>query len=82
MLDREKYRLCYQLLGMDLAKSLEEISGEEPVYPKAVVHEGQIEIAEEGFKNGKTLQEIAEETGRSLSTIKRWKKKWIMARVK
>ena len=75
MTDREKNKRAFEILGKKKAQELADEFDNEPLYPKAIVHERQTLIAEKGIKANHLIKDIKKKSGLSESTIKRLKKR-------
>jgi hypothetical protein len=71
MLNDETNKKVLDYLGIDLVRGLEEISEEEPIYPRAVIHVWQLNEIDEGLKRHEKPGDIALKVGVCLKTVLR-----------
>jgi hypothetical protein len=77
MRDHKKDKRYLEILGIEKTKALYAESGEEPVYPGALMREWQDEQIDECLKKNEKLSDIVEKTDASLSKVKRRKRLYL-----
>jgi hypothetical protein len=77
MANEEDYKKAAKVTSLAVMRALTAILGYDPVRLGPIEDILADEAIEEGLKQNKKLKDIVEESGRSLSTVKRRRDEWL-----